>query len=123
MRQEVANLNLPSKIRAGRLLGRAHAALGEHMLSVAAVDSALEGSKTGRLLYSEAVTVRDRALLGKANDGLDIAPQWSANTGKQRLVEVMGRMDGGYGGESGDTGGDSDGAGSALLEKLLLHGI
>jgi hypothetical protein len=42
-----------------------HAAIGEHMLSVAALDAALRLAKTGNLMYSEALTVREHALAGK----------------------------------------------------------
>ena len=80
----------------GRLLGRCHAALGEHSLSLSALDAALEVAKAAELLYSEALTVRERALTGNGS-----------GTGKERLVEVMGRM-------AGD---------KQLHEKLLLHGV
>jgi hypothetical protein len=95
-------------------LGRCHARLGDHTLSVAALDAALDGTKKGKLLFSEALTVRARALVGKAATtgahGSGSSLHWDEHTGKQRLAEMMGRMDG------GDSGGE-------LLEKLLLHGI
>ena len=86
-------------------LGRCHAVLNEHLLSVAALDSAIQVAQTGELLFSEALTVRARALIGKAAPAG--GPHWTEYTGKQRLVEVMGRM-----------AGDRE-----LLEKLLLHGL
>ena len=112
------NNNLMSKTRAGRCLGRAHAALDEHTLSVAALEAALEGTKTGELLFSECLTLRARALVGKAaaakaGEGGSSSPHWSEATGKQRLQEVMRRMGG---------GGDNEEQ-NQLLEKLLLHGL
>jgi hypothetical protein len=96
-------------MRAGRLLGRCHAALGEHTLSIAALDAALQLAKTGELVYSEALNVRERAKAGKAAAAAGASSSgsglhWDEHTGKQQLVEVMGRM-------QGDTG---------LHEKLLL---
>ena len=101
--------NVPSKTRAGRILGRSHAALGEHELSVAALEAAIEASKVGELLLSEALTVRARALVGKAASatGEGGSSHWDSYKSKQRLQEVMGRMDGGRPG---------------LVEKLMLHG-
>ena len=49
--------------------------------------------------------MRERGRVGKASGG--VAPHWDEDTSKQRLAEVMGRMDG-------------EGGGAALLEKLLL---
>jgi hypothetical protein len=97
--QNAFNFNVPSKTRAGRLLGRCHAALGEHMLSVAALDAALQLAKTGELMYSEALTVRERAQVGKAAAAAGASSSgstlhWDEHTGKQHLVEVMGRMQG-----------------------------
>ena len=51
------------------MLGRCHAAMGQHALSIAALDAALEATKTCELLFSEALTVRARALVGKAAAG------------------------------------------------------
>ena len=90
--------------------------MDETSLSVAALDSALQGAKTGALLLSESLTVRTRALLGKAKaaadgsssgGGDDDGGHWSEDAGVQRLTEVMSRM-------AGDR---------RLLEKLLLHGF
>ena len=83
------------------------------MLSCAALDAALEATKIGELLYSESLTVRERALVGKhastkTNDGTSSNLQWNESTSRQRVLEVMGRMEGGQPG---------------LLEKLLLHGV
>jgi hypothetical protein len=106
--QDPSNFNVLSKTRAGRLLGRCHAALNEHTLSVAALDAALQLAKTGELLFTEALTVRERVMLGKSTAVADATSSssslhWDEDTGKQQLAEVMGRM-------QGDRG---------LLEKLL----
>ena len=58
------NFLAPSKVRAGRVLGRCHAALGEHALSVSAFDAAIKLARRGRFLLSEALAIRDRALAG-----------------------------------------------------------
>ena len=102
------SLNVVVKARASRLLGRCHAALGDHTLSVAALDAALQVTRMGELLFSECLTVRARALVGKAAGGG--SPHWSGYTAKQRLLEVMGRM-------------ESSESNRALAEKLLLHGL
>jgi hypothetical protein len=107
------NLNLPSKVQAGQLLGRCHAALGQHALSVAALDAALQLTKAAELLFTEALVVRDRALLGKVGaagsgvgNGSGSGLHWDEHTGKQQLEEVMGRMQGSNN--------------RAMLEKLLV---
>jgi hypothetical protein len=91
--QDYHNLNVPTKVRAGRVLGRCHAALGQHMLSVSAFDAAIDLARSGKLLLSEALSVRGRAAAGK-HEGGDSGLHWDAETGRQRLVEVMGRMQG-----------------------------
>jgi hypothetical protein len=91
--QDYHNLNVPSKVRAGRVLGRCHAALGEHMLSVSAFDAAIGLARSGKLLLSEALSVRGRAAAGKREAG-DSGLHWDEKTGRQRLAEVMGRMQG-----------------------------
>ena len=109
-------MNVPSIARSGRLLGRCHAALGEHALAVAALDAALEASRAGELLYNEALTVRARALVGKAATAAATAstaatyegPHWLEGTGKQRVMEVMGRM---------------STRSSALATEFLLQGL
>ena len=110
-------MNVPSIARSGRLLGRCHAALGEHALAVAALDAALEASRAGELLYNEALTVRARALVGKAaTDTAAVTataatyegPHWLEGTGKQRVMEVMGRM---------------STRSSALATEFLLQGL
>jgi hypothetical protein len=86
------NFNAASKVRAGGVLGRCHAALGEHALSVSAFDAAIELAKRGRFLLSEALLIRDRA---QARQGAGKgAMHWNEHTGEQRLAEVMGRMQG-----------------------------
>jgi hypothetical protein len=91
--QDFQTINMLSKVRAGRVLGRCHAALGQHMLSVSAFDAAIDLAHSRKLLLSEALSVRGRAAAGRngaGNSGL----HWNESTGKQRLAEVMGRMQG-----------------------------
>jgi hypothetical protein len=91
--QDYHNFSIVSKVRAGRVLGRCHAALGQHTLSVSAFDAAIELAQTRKLLLSEALSVRGRAVEsrnGAEGGGL----HWDEETGKQRLAEVMGRMQG-----------------------------
>jgi hypothetical protein len=91
--QDYHNRNVPSKVRAGRVLGRCHAALGQHMLSVSAFDAAIGLARSGKLLLSEALSVRGRAAAGR-NRAEGGQLHWDEETGKQRLAEVMGRMQG-----------------------------
>ena len=97
--KEPVNTNSFSRLVAGRLLGRAHAALGEHSLAVAALDAAMESARSCGMLLSEALTVRERARLGQqqqaANHGGGSPHYWDTYACKQRLAEVMGRMGGG----------------------------
>ena len=90
--QDCFNFNASSKVRAGRVIGRCHAALGEHALSVSAFDAAIELARRGRFLLSEALIIRDRALAGQGAGGIGL--HWDEREGKQRLAEVMGRMQG-----------------------------
>jgi hypothetical protein len=86
------NFSATSKVRAGHILGRCHAALGEHALSVSAFDAAIQLAKRGRFLLSEALLIRDRGLAGQgASKGVI---HWDEHTRKQQLAEVMGRMQG-----------------------------
>jgi hypothetical protein len=83
------------KVRAGRVLGRCHAALGQHALSVAALDAAIGLAKRGKMLLSEALSVRGRAVVGRGGcSGAGAGLHWDEQSGKQRLGEVMGRMKG-----------------------------
>jgi hypothetical protein len=86
------NFNASSKVRSGRVLGRCHAALGEHALSVSAFDAAIQLASTGRFLLSEALAIRDRARAGQAAGGSRL--HWDEHTGKQQVEEMMGRMQG-----------------------------
>ena len=72
------------------MLGRCHAALGQHELSAAAFDASIELTRTGRLLMSEALAVRGRALAGRGAGGT--GGHWSEGNGRDRLVEVLARM-------------------------------
>ena len=101
--KEPVNTNSFSRLRAGRLLGRVHAALGEHSLAVAALDAAMESARSCGMLLSEALTVRERARLGQqqqqqaaaANHGGGSPHYWDTYTCEQRLAGGMGRMGGG----------------------------
>ena len=98
--QDCFNFNAASKVRAGRVLGRCHVALGQHTLSVSAFDAAISLAKRGRFLLSEALTVRGRAQAWRGKScssdsaGGGSGLHWDEHTGKQRLEEVMGRMQG-----------------------------
>jgi hypothetical protein len=91
--QDYHNFSVVSKVRAGRVLGRCHAALGQHMLSVSAFDAAIELAQARKMLLSEALSVRGRAATGKHGAG-GSRLHWNEETGTQRLAEVMGRMQG-----------------------------
>jgi hypothetical protein len=91
--QDYHNLNVLTKVRAGRVLGRCHAALGQHMLSVSAFDAAIDLARSRQLLLSEALSVRGRAAAGRNGAG-DSGLHWDEETGRQQLAEVMGRMQG-----------------------------
>ena len=104
---------MAQQARAARVLGRSHAALGQPALSASALDDALKLTKGGEHLLSESLTVKARAQLSKmllsGGGGSTTAGQgqWGDDEGKERLMEVMGRM-----------GGDDRGP----LERLLLGG-
>jgi hypothetical protein len=91
--QSVHSFNLPSKVRAGRVLGRCHAAMGQHALSVAAFDAAIDLAKAKRFLLSEALSVRGRVLTAKGS-GEGHGCHWDEHMQNQQLEEVMGRMQG-----------------------------
>jgi hypothetical protein len=78
------------------VLGRCHAALQEHALSVSAFDAAAELARRGRFLLSEVLAIRCRARAGQASDGSGSGSglHWDAQTRKKRLAEVVGRMQG-----------------------------
>ena len=94
--QDCFNFSATSKVRAGRVIGRCHASLGEHALSVSAFDAAIELARRGRFLLSEALAIRGRALAGRAGEGVGGGSglHWDEQEGKQQLSEVMGRMQG-----------------------------
>jgi hypothetical protein len=83
-------------MRAGRVIGRCHAALGEHALSVSAFDAAIELARRGRFLLSEALAIRGRVLAGRPGEGIGAGSglHWDEHEGKQQLLEAMGRMQG-----------------------------
>jgi hypothetical protein len=63
------------------------------MLSTSAFDAAIELAQSRKLLLSEALSVRGRAVAGRNGAGGG-GLHWDEETGKQRLAEVMGRMQG-----------------------------
>jgi hypothetical protein len=91
--QDYHNVNVLAKVRAGRVLGRCHAALGQHMMAVSAFDAAIDLAHSRKLLLSEALSVRGRAAVGRNGAG-GSGLHWDEETGRQRLAEVMGRMQG-----------------------------
>jgi hypothetical protein len=91
--QDYHNRNVSSKVRAGRVLGRCHAALGQNVLSVSAFNAAIELARSRKLLLSEALSVRGRASAGRNGAG-GSGLHWDEETGRQRLAAVMGRMQG-----------------------------
>ena len=103
------NYNTASKAIAGRILGRCHAALGEHSLSAAAFDSAAKMEKTAQYVYSDCLTTRARAIAGKRAGGA--SGHWDEATGRERIQEVLGRMAGVAGGIAERT---------VLEERLLV---
>jgi hypothetical protein len=92
--QDYHNLNVTAKVRAGRVLGRCHAALGEHMLSVSAFDAAIDLARSRKLLLSDALSVQGRAAVGRNGTGESSGVHWNGEVGRQRLAEVMDRMQG-----------------------------
>jgi hypothetical protein len=94
--QDCFNYSAASKVAAGRVIGRCHAALGEHALSVAAFDAAIALARRVRFLLSEALAIRGRALAGRAGEGIGGGSglHWDEREGKQQLSEVIGRMQG-----------------------------
>jgi hypothetical protein len=81
--QDYRSLNVISKVRAGWVLGRCHAALGQHMLSVSAFDAAIDSARLRTLLMSEALSVRGRAVAGN-NRSSESRLHWGKETGGQR---------------------------------------
>ena len=73
--------NGPSRIHAGLVLGRCHAKLGRHSLSVAAFESASSLAEEGRYLLSSVMTARARAVAGREGAARQ-ADQQQAGTGR-----------------------------------------
>ena len=86
------NTSCISRIHAGFVLGRCHAALQQHELALEAFDAALILTKTGQYLLSEALAVGGRAQIGLAAGGT--GAHWDEAMGRQRVLEVLGRMQG-----------------------------
>ena len=82
---------MAADIRAGRVLCRCHAALGEQEYSVAALEAALDAARAGQLVFSESLCVRSRALVGKAASAHNASgsAHWSEAQGRQRVLEVV----------------------------------
>jgi hypothetical protein len=59
---------------------------------VSAFDAAIELARRGRFLLSEALGIRDRALVGL--EAGESETHWDKHSGKQRVEEMMGRMQG-----------------------------
>jgi hypothetical protein len=108
--QDYHNLNVPAKVRAGRVLGRCHAALGQHMLSVSAFDAAIDLARSRKLLLSEALSVQGQAAAGKIWAG-DSGLHCDEETGRQRLAESDGA-------DAGAARGAREGLGTALRGGL-----
>ena len=87
--EDELSIVLPPQIRAGLLLGRCHAVLGQHALSSAAFESAERLSRKGRYFISTAVAVRERALTGETLEGA--GGHWDEATGRARLEEALGQ--------------------------------
>ena len=85
------NLNAADKVRSARVLGRVHAAKGEHALSLAALDSGLSLTGTGRYVLGNVLTVRERARVGKSQGGT--GGHWEEGVGRERLVEAVAQME------------------------------
>ncbi len=85
-----ARNNGPSQARAGRIVGRCHAARGEHALSASAFDASMHVAITGRFLLDELLAVRGRALAGRKAGGA--AGHWLQVKGEERVSEVLKRM-------------------------------
>jgi hypothetical protein len=67
--------------------------MGQHALSVAAFDAAIDLAKSKRFLLSEALSVRGRVLAAKGS-GEGHGCHWDEHMQNQQLEEVMGRMQG-----------------------------
>ncbi len=63
---------------------------------MSAFDAAIELAKRGRFLLSEALSIRGRVLAGQERQGGGSGSglHWDEREGKQRLAEMMGRMQG-----------------------------
>jgi hypothetical protein len=63
---------------------------------VSAFDAAIDLAKRGRFLLSEALSIRGRVLAGQESQGGGSGSglYWDEREGKQRLTEMMGRMQG-----------------------------
>jgi hypothetical protein len=70
--------------------------MGQHALAVAAFDAAIMLSKEGRLLLSEALSIRARAVAGSraASTGGSSRLHWDDHTTRQQLDGVIQRMEG-----------------------------
>ena len=99
------NFNGVSKARAGRVLGRCHAAQGQHTLSVSALDAALQLASTGQWLAETVLALRAQVVAGRAAGS---AAGGENSAVRQRLAVAVARMQ--LGGEA---------ARAEVLEQLL----
>ena len=79
----------PSRIRAGKVLGRCHTAMGQHGLAVAAVDAALDLAKMGFQLEA-ALVAQERVVAGEAAGGE--GPHWDQRVSREQVAEAVGRL-------------------------------
>ena len=103
------NFNGISKARAGRVLGRCHAAQGQHALSASSLDAVLQLASTGRWLMETVQTLRAQVVAGRAAGSASRAlGAGGEEAGRERLAAAVARLQ--LGGEE---------AQAAVLEQLL----
>jgi hypothetical protein len=93
MQKGVEADNLSSQSAPTALLPPAEDSAVAHMLSVSAFDAAIDLARSGKLLPSEALSVRGRAAAGKREVGGG-GLHWDEEVGRPRLAKMMGRMQG-----------------------------
>ena len=107
------NCSYTSKIRARVVLGRCHAALGQHAQAVAVFDEALvsgllydawraqidsnanhhqEAAQVGQYLISAALVVKARVAAAAGRHESSEGLYWDAHTGQTRLAEAMAQL-------------------------------
>ena len=63
---------------------------GGHQVKPPYFDAAAELARVGRYLESELLTAQSRAVAGRAAGG--VGGHWSEGTGRERVLEVVGRL-------------------------------